>query len=86
MLGYMAPIESYVEPTPLGGIIPGQSVAQVITSNDSRFTPGNLVAGYGGWQAYWSRPGESVRLLDAKDHPLSWNLRLMGMPGIYINL
>lgn len=73
---------TYADPLPIGSVISGETVAQVIASNDSRFKPGDKVAGYGGWQSYWSLHGESVRPLHSRGYPLSWNIGLMGMPGI----
>jgi len=82
MRGRMDDGPSYAQPVPIGGVMEGESVARVVKSNDARYKAGDLIAGRGGWQAYWTQPAAAVRKLPQTPFPLSYHLGLLGMPGL----
>jgi len=80
MRGRMSAAESYAEPTPVGGVMPGGTVGEVVESRDPALQPGDLVLGYAGWQEYAVAPARSLRKV-ATDLPPSTALGVLGMPG-----
>lgn len=76
----MAP--GYTQPTPLGGVIPGEAVLRVEDSRHPDFAEGDLVAGFSGWQDYAALPGAALRKLDPRLGPLPSHLGTLGMPGL----
>jgi NADPH-dependent curcumin reductase CurA len=52
MRGWMEDRASYLPPVPLGGVMRGNSVGQVVESNHPDFKPGDFVSGMLGWQEY----------------------------------
>jgi NADPH-dependent curcumin reductase CurA len=88
MRGRMSDARSYATPVAVGGVMTGQTVGRVVTSRDPRFTEGDIVLGYGGWQDYAVLPGKTLRQLDPASAPVSTALGVLGMPGrtAYIGL
>ena len=82
MRGRMNDGPSYAEPTAIGDVMTAGTVAQVVESKDSRYKPGDLVVGYGGWQDYWVLPAGEIYKAVTGTYPLSYNLGLVGMPGM----
>lgn len=82
MRGRMSTVRSYVPPANLGEPMVGQTVSEVLESNDPRYKPGDLVLGYDGWQAYAVGDGQGLRKLDPSQAPISWSLGVLGMPGL----
>src|SRR5919202_1070593 len=50
--GRMSEARSYSAPMEIGDVITSQSLAEVVESNDGRFSAGDLVVGQLGWQEY----------------------------------
>lgn len=82
MRGRMDDGPSYAAPTPIGGVMTAGTVAQVVESRDPGFKPGDIVVGQGGWQDYWVLPANELYKAVVGGHPLSYNLGLLGMPGL----
>ncbi len=82
MRGRMSDGASYAAPVPIGGVMEGETVGEVIESKDSRFKPGDIVAGRSGWQSHWVLPAAELRPLPKGPFPLSYHLGLLGMPGL----
>jgi NADPH-dependent curcumin reductase CurA len=82
MRGRMSTAKSYAAPAKLGEPMVGQTVSQVVESNDPRFLPGDYVLGFDGWQAYATGDAKELRKLDPRQAPLSWSLGVLGMPGL----
>lgn len=81
MRGRMNDAKSYAEPVPIGGVMTGQVVGEVVTSNLPGYAPGDLVLAPSGWQDYAISNGEGVmKLPQGLEHP-SWALGILGMPG-----
>jgi len=82
MRGRMSTAKSYAEPAKLGEPMVGQTVAQVIASNNPRFSPGDFVLSFDGWQSYATGDEKTLRKLDPAHGPLSWHLGVLGMVGL----
>ena len=82
MRGRMSDTESYAPPVKLGSVMVGSTVSQVVKSNDPRFSVGEFVVGYDGWESYAIAKAETLRRLDPKQLPISAALGIAGMPGM----
>ncbi|MEH2055291.1 MAG: NADP-dependent oxidoreductase [Nostoc sp.] len=74
--------KSYAASLELGSVIVGGTVSQVIKSNHPQFQVGDFVLSSNGWQTYAVSKGETLRKLDPTQAPLSYNLGVLGMPGL----
>ncbi len=85
MRGRMNDSKSYAQPQPLGEVMQGGTVGEVVESRNPRFPVGTPVVGMGGWQQYSvvdaSQPG-ALRKVDTTQIPLSAYLGAVGMPGV----
>ena len=85
MRGRMNDAKSYVAPQPLGQVMQGGTVGEVVESRSPKFQPGDQVVGMGGWQHYSvvtaDEPG-ALRKVDTTQVPLSHYLGAVGMPGV----
>jgi NADPH-dependent curcumin reductase CurA len=82
MRGRMNDKKNYAPPQPLGEVMIGATVGEVIESRHPRFKPGDRVLGMGGWQEYSVAAGDALRLLDTAHVPLTYYLGAVGMPGV----
>ena len=85
MRGRMNDAKSYAKPQPVGEVMQGGTAGEVVESKHPKFTVGDKVVGFGGWQEYSvvdaSQPG-SLKKVDASKIPLSHYLGAVGMPGV----
>ena len=81
MRGRMGAGPSYAAPVPLGGVMPGEAVGQVVQSGSPDFEPGQFVRGHGGWQSHFVLPAGKLTRVDPGEAPLSTSLGVLGMPG-----
>jgi NADPH-dependent curcumin reductase CurA len=85
MRGRMNDAKSYAAPQPLGAVMGGGTVGEVVESKHSNYKPGDMVVGMGGWQQYAvidaAAPG-MLRKVDTSRIPLSAYLGAVGMPGV----
>ena len=85
MRGRMNDSKSYAASQPLGAVMIGGTVGEVIESRHPKFAVGDLVVGMGGWQQYSvvnaGEPG-ALRKVDTTHVPLSHYLGAVGMPGV----
>jgi NADPH-dependent curcumin reductase CurA len=85
MRGRMNDAKSYAAPQPLGQVMQGGTVGEVVESRSSRYQVGDQVVGFGGWQEYSvvdaEQPG-ALRKVDTTHVPLSHYLGAVGMPGV----
>ena len=85
MRGRMNESKSYAQPQPLGQVMIGGTVGEVMESKHPKFKAGDKVVGMGGWQLYsvvdGSIPGV-LRKVDTAQVPLSHYLGAVGMPGV----
>jgi NADPH-dependent curcumin reductase CurA len=81
MRGRMDDRESYVPPTPLGGVMPGESVATVVASQNPAYSEGDTVAAHTGWRTHALSDGTHLRKVDPAIAPVTTALGVLGMPG-----
>ncbi|KQP19194.1 NADP-dependent oxidoreductase [Pseudorhodoferax sp. Leaf265] len=85
MRGRMNESKSYAQPQPLGQVMQGGTVGEIVESRHPRFAVGEKVVGFGGWQQYSvvdaNLPGV-LRKVDTSQVPLSHYLGAVGMPGV----
>ncbi len=82
MRGRMSDAKSYAAPVPIGGVMEGGTVAEVVASNSDRFRPGDIVLSHSGWQSYAVAKAETLRKIDPSAGPISTAVGVMGMPGM----
>jgi NADPH-dependent curcumin reductase CurA len=80
MRGRMSDDPSYAAPVQIGQPMTGETVGEVIASEDPSFRPGQIVVGARGWQTHLSTPGASLTVLDLRA-PVQTHLGVLGMPG-----
>ena len=85
MRGRMNDSKSYAQPQPLGEVMQGGTVGEVVESKHPKYAVGDKVVGFGGWQEYSVVDGSQVgalRKVDTTHVPLSHYLGAVGMPGV----
>ncbi|QNP60003.1 NADP-dependent oxidoreductase [Paenacidovorax monticola] len=85
MRGRMNESKSYAQPQPLGEVMIGGTVGEVVESRHAKFAAGDKVVGMGGWQEYSVVDGDApgmLRKVDTTHVPLSHYLGAVGMPGV----
>ncbi len=82
MRGRMDESKSYAAPQPLGEVMVGGTVEEVLESKHPLFRAGDTVVGTAGWQEYAVGDGTSLRKVDPKLVPPSTYLGCVGMPGV----
>ncbi len=73
---------SYAAPQPVGEVMVGGTVGEVVASRHPQFHPGDMVVGAGGWQEYHLGDGMGLRKVDTSTVPASAYLGPVGMPGV----
>jgi NADPH-dependent curcumin reductase CurA len=85
MRGRMNEGKSYAQPQPLGEVMIGGTVGEVVESRHARYAIGDRVVGMGGWQEYSVVRGDvpgAIRKIDTRQVPISHHLGAVGMPGV----
>ncbi|HIV73313.1 MAG TPA: NADP-dependent oxidoreductase, partial [Candidatus Aquabacterium excrementipullorum] len=85
MRGRMNDSRSYAEPQPLGSVMIGGTVGEVVASKHPKFAVGDQVLGMGGWQEYSvvdANVRGAIHKVDTTHIPLSAYLGSVGMPGV----
>jgi NADPH-dependent curcumin reductase CurA len=84
MRGRMNDSKSYAAAQPLGEVMGGGTVGEVLESRSERFKVGDKVVGMGGWQEYCvvDTKAGMLRKVDTTHVPLSYYLGAVGMPGV----
>lgn len=88
MRGRMSAAESYAESVPVGGVMVGGTVSEVVSSNNPEYAKGDLVTAFAGWQDYAVSNGADLMKLDPGITRPSYALGILGMPGLtaYVGL
>jgi NADPH-dependent curcumin reductase CurA len=81
MRGRMSDAKSYAEPVPIGGVMQGEAVAEVIASNHAGYSVGDIVLAKTGWRTHAVSDGTGLRKLDPMVAPITTGLGVLGMPG-----
>jgi len=82
MRGRMSDAPSYAQPVPIGGVMEGGTVSEVIASNNLAFAKGDIVLSRAGWQTHALSDGSGLRKIDPKLAPISTAVGVLGMPGM----
>src|SRR5450432_4512390 len=82
MRGRMSDGPSYAAPVPIGGVMEGGTVSEVIASNNPGFTKGDIVLSRAGWQTHAVSDGKGLTKIDPKIAPVSTAVGVLGMPGM----
>ncbi|MBZ8140088.1 NADP-dependent oxidoreductase [Rubrivivax gelatinosus] len=84
MRGRMNDSKSYAAPQPLGEVMIGGTVGEVVDSRHPGYAAGDSVVGMGGWQLYSVVDGSAAGMLRKVETrlPLSAYLGAVGMPGV----
>src|SRR2546430_2995887 len=82
MRGRMSDAPSYAAPVPIGGVMEGGTVSEVIASNNPAFAKGDVVLSRAGWQTHALSDGQGLTKIDPKIAPVSTAVGVLGMPGM----
>jgi len=82
MRGRMSDGPSYAAPVPIGGVMEGGTVCEVIASNNPGFAKGDIVLARAGWQSHALSDGRDLRKVDPSLGPVSTAVGVLGMPGM----
>jgi NADPH-dependent curcumin reductase CurA len=80
MRGWMSDRPSYIPPVPIGDVMRGMAVGEVIESNLSGYAPGDLVSGMTGWQEWAIGDAGLRKLPEGADPRLA--LSVLGLTGV----
>ena len=73
---------SYAAAVPIGGVMEGDAVGEVVASNSDLFAVGDFAMGKIGWQEYGVMDARDVRKIDPDATPISTSVGILGMPGL----
>src|SRR5207253_9340611 len=82
MRGRMSDGPSYAQPVPIGGVMEGGTVSEVIASNNPAFSKGDIVLSRAGWQTHAVSDGKGLVKIDPTIAPISTAVGVLGMPGM----
>jgi len=82
MRGRMSDGPSYAQPVPIGGVMEGGTVSEVIASNNPGFSNGDIVLSRAGWQTHALSDGKGLAKIDPKLGSISTAVGVLGMPGM----
>jgi NADPH-dependent curcumin reductase CurA len=82
MRGRMSDGPSYATPVPIGGVMEGGTVSEVIASDNPGFAKGDIVLSRAGWQTHAVSDGKGLAKVDPKLAPISTAVGVLGMPGM----
>ena len=74
--------KSYAVPVAIGDVMVGQTVGEVLESQDAAFKSGDKVLAPLGWQLFGAAKATTLRKIDVKRAPATYYLGILGMPGI----
>jgi NADPH-dependent curcumin reductase CurA len=81
MRGRMDDRKSYAKPVGLGEVMAGESVSEVIASDQAAYGIGDIVLAPTGWRTHAVSAGTALRKLDPAVAPITTGLGVLGMPG-----
>jgi NADPH-dependent curcumin reductase CurA len=82
MRGRMSDGPSYAAPVPIGGVMEGGTVSEVIASNNPDLANGDIVLSRAGWQTHALSDGKGLTKIDPRIAPISTAVGVLGMPGM----
>lgn len=81
MRGRMSDAKSYADPVKIGDVMIGGVVGRVVETKNAKFSVGDWVLSYTGWQDYVLSDGANLTPLGADFSNPSYALGVLGMPG-----
>jgi NADPH-dependent curcumin reductase CurA len=81
MRGRMDDAKSYAKSVGVGEVMTGESVCEVLASDRSGVSAGDIVLANTGWRTHAAWDGPATRKLDPKLAPITTGLGVLGMPG-----
>jgi len=81
MRGRMSTAKSYAAPVPLGEVMVGGTVCEVVESRSPKRAVGDIVLAFTGWQTHAVADARHTRRLDPAAAPVTTALGVLGMPG-----
>jgi len=76
-------IKTYVDAVAVGDVMRATTIGEVVEDASGRFAAGDLVAGQGGWQQYYTAsPKELQRVAVPADLPAAASLGILGVTGL----
>ena len=81
MRGRMDDRKSYAKPVGLGEVMTGESVCEVIESDQAGYAVGDIVLAHTGWRTHAASAGAALRKLNPAVAPITTGLGVLGMPG-----
>jgi NADPH-dependent curcumin reductase CurA len=81
MRGRMDDRKSYAQPVRVGEVMTGESVCEVIASDQAGYDAGDIVLAQTGWRTHAASAGAALRKLDPAVAPITTGLGVLGMPG-----
>ena len=79
--GRMSTVKSYAKGLELGDVVTAQALGEVVSSQDPRYSPGDLVVGQLGWQDYAIARGGALRRVPEFLDPPTLVMHAVGMTG-----
>ena len=79
--GRMSTVKSYAKGLELGDVVTAQALGEVVSSQDPRYSPGDLVVGQLGWQDYAIARGGALRRVPEFLDPSTLAMHAVGMTG-----
>ncbi len=80
MRGWIDDRPSYIPPVPIGDVMRGMTVGEVVESNLEGYAPGDVVTGMGGWQEWTVGDAGLRKLREGTDPTLA--LSILGITGL----
>jgi len=79
--GRMSTVKSYAKGLELGDVVTAQALGEVVSGQDPRYSPGDLVVGQLGWQDYAIARGGALRRVPEFLDPPTLVMHAVGMTG-----
>src|SRR5229473_1205518 len=80
MRGRMDDRKSYAKPVGLGEVMTGESVCEVIGSDQAGYAVGDIVLAHTGWRTHAASASAALRKLNPAVAPITTGLGVLGMP------
>ena len=81
MRGRMSAAKSYAEPVPVGGVMEGETISEIVSSRHPNFNTGDIVRATTGWRTSAVMDAGGVRHVNTHGAPITTPLGVLGMPG-----
>src|SRR5258707_5109589 len=86
MRGRMDDRKSYAKPVGLGEVMTGESVCEVIGSDQAGYAVGDIVLAHTGWRTHAASASAALRKLNPAVAPITTGLGVAGIAGVTAHL